>query len=183
MQQPRHKKFPPFAAVLRHARLDPPNSPSPYTLQQHLEEESTGSCSNSSSYCQAPSATSTACSTVIMAGTGGDATLYEETFTIDEYNQSKYDRVARIFGKSNDRQTTMSLDVNIELFPCAQGESLEIVLATSLALDGSKDDEKGWRDVGKGDAIGGEGSLADMYDYVCHGSIYKFEDGADGQTM
>jgi len=25
--------------------------------------------------------------------------------------------------------------------------------------------------------------LADMFDYVCHGKIYKFEDGEDGQSM
>ena len=117
-----------------------------------------------------------------MAAAGGDATLFEETFTVVKYDQSKYDRVARITANSTDNQTAMTLDINIELFPCSEGETIQVVLASSLSLDGSKDDEKGWRDVAKGDA-GGEASLADMYDYVCHGRIYKFEDGDDGQTM
>lgn len=108
-----------------------------------------------------------------------DAQLFEETFLITAYDQAKYDRVARITATSNDNATQMTLDVNIELFPCRVGEALQVVLATSLSLDGQKggDDEKGWRDVK------GESTLADMYDYVCHGKIYKFEDGADGHSM
>lgn len=109
----------------------------------------------------------------------GDAQLFEDTFTVTSYDQSKYDRVARIGGTSTDNLTQLSLDINTELFPVRVGHNLEVVLATSLSLDGSKDDDddKGWRHVR------GESSLADMYDYVCHGKIYKFEDGADGQTM
>lgn len=115
-----------------------------------------------------------------MATAGGDATLFEESFTITNVDQSKYDRVARIYATSTDNQTILSLDINVELFPCQPSEGINIVLATSLALDGSKEDEKGWRDTGKGNP---EASLADMFDYVCHGKIYKFEDGDDGQTM
>lgn len=109
----------------------------------------------------------------------GDAQLFEDNFTVTTYDQSKYDRVARISATSTDNQTQMQLDINIELFPVRVGSNLEVLLATSLSLDGSKDEEeeKGWRHVR------GESNLADMYDYVCHGKIYKFEDGTDGQTM
>ncbi|KAI1176988.1 DNA-directed RNA polymerases and 3 polypeptide [Nemania sp. FL0916] len=108
----------------------------------------------------------------------GDAQLFEDTFTVTDYDQSKYDRVARITANSTDNQTQMMLDINIELFPCLVGENLQVVLATTLALDGNRDgEERGWRDVR------GESTLADMYDYVCHGKIYKFEDGVEGQTL
>ncbi|KAI1198713.1 DNA-directed RNA polymerases and 3 polypeptide [Nemania serpens] len=108
----------------------------------------------------------------------GDAQLFEDTFTITDYDQSKYDRVARITANSTDNQTQMTLDINIELFPCLVGENLQVVLATTLALDGNRDnEERGWRDVR------GESTLADMYDYVCHGKIYRFEDGVEGQTL
>ncbi|KAH7349369.1 DNA-directed RNA polymerases I [Plectosphaerella cucumerina] len=112
----------------------------------------------------------------------GDVTLFEESFTITNYDQSKYDRVARISATSPDNQTLMTLDVNIELFPCQVGENLHVVLATSLAHDGSKDDDKGWRDVSK-TAAAGEPTLADMFDYVCHGKIYKFEDADENQII
>ncbi|KAI1336026.1 DNA-directed RNA polymerases and 3 polypeptide [Xylariaceae sp. FL0016] len=106
----------------------------------------------------------------------GDATLFEENFTVTDHDQSKYDRVARLTCLSVDNQTQMKLDINTELFPCHKGENLNVLLATSLSLDGNKEEEdKGWRG-------GTEGSLADMYDYVCHGKIYKFEDGEE-QTI
>ena len=112
--------------------------------------------------------------------TAGDAQLFEEQFEISHYDQSKYDRVARITAASQDNSTHMTLDVNIELFPCQVRDQLTVVLATSLSLDGKTagvGDDKGWRDVK------GEATLADMYDYVCHGKIYKFEDGSDGQSL
>ena len=108
----------------------------------------------------------------------GDSTLFEDTFQITEYDQSKYDRVARISAISLDSQTALTLDINIELYPMQKGESFNMLLASTLSLDGNKDDEsKGWRDVGN------ESTLADMFDYVCHGKIYKFEDVEEGQTM
>ena len=53
-----------------------------------------------------------------------------------------------------------------------------MVLASTLSLDGSKDSGKGWLNVGKE-----EPSLADPFDYVCHGKIYKFEDEGNGDSM
>ena len=120
-----------------------------------------------------------------MAGTSGDAQLFDDTFTIINYDQEKYDRVARITAESTDRETVMTLDINIELYPCAVGELVHLVLASSLALDGTREDENGggaWRDVSRL-VPGGEATLADLFDYVCHGKIYKFEDGDDGQQM
>lgn len=117
----------------------------------------------------------------MSGGAGGDATLFEESFTVTDYDQSKYDRVARISCTSSDSQTVMTLDINIELFPCSVSDTLHVVLTTTLSPDGTKEDDKGWRDVGKaGDA---PATLADLYDYVCYGKIYKFEETFDGNTM
>ncbi|PMD16569.1 RNA polymerase Rpb8 [Hyaloscypha hepaticicola] len=116
-----------------------------------------------------------------MASTG-DTQLFDESFTITNVDDSKYDRVARFAATSADSQTVMTLDINTELYPCQLGETLHCVLASSLSLDGTKDEGKGWRDVGR-NVNGGEPTLADMFDYVCHGKIYKFEDGEDGQTI
>ncbi|KAI1074614.1 DNA-directed RNA polymerases and 3 polypeptide [Whalleya microplaca] len=111
-----------------------------------------------------------------MSNLAGDAQLFEETFTVTEYDQSKYDRVARITGSSPDNLTELKLDINTDVFPCLVGETLQVVLATSLSLDGQKDEEeKGWKNVR------GDSNLSDMYDYVCHGKIYKFEDGKNEQ--
>lgn len=61
-------------------------------------------------------------------------------------------------------------------------ETIQLVLASTLALDGSKDDGKGWRDISAAQQRSGETTLADMFDYVCHGKIYRFEEG-DGENM
>ena len=102
-----------------------------------------------------------------------DAQLYDETFNITTISSGKYDRVSRLVTKSHDddQSTLMTLDINHELFPCAVGEQLHVVLASTLSLDGTKDDAKGWKDWSRS----GEASLADMYDYVCRGKIYRFE--------
>lgn len=115
-----------------------------------------------------------------------DTTLYDETFTITTIDSSKYDRVSRLVCTSTaTADTSMTLDVNTELYPCQTGETIQCVIATSLSLDGTKDDEgKGWRDLTRRAAAHGasQSTLADMYDYVCRGKIYRFEEGG-GQDL
>jgi len=110
-----------------------------------------------------------------------DPILFEDTFTITAVNSQKYDRVSRISCTSSDQLTTFNLDVNTELYPCAPGESLSMALASTLSLDGKDNgaDGKGsWRDVGMG-----EQTLANDYDYVCHGKVYRFEEGTTDTNM
>ena len=108
-----------------------------------------------------------------------DAQLFEETFSITSINSEKYDRVSRLQGTSADSALTFTLDINHELFPCTVGESINIVLATTLSLDGSAKEgaETSWRNVSRQ----GTATLADMFDYVCYGKNYKFED-AEGAS-
>ena len=106
-----------------------------------------------------------------------DANLFSETFTVTNVDPLKYDRVVRLAAATESGENTIQLDVNSELFPCALGDRLQLLLASTLSLDGSKDDGKGWRDIGRGEA-----SVADEYDYVCHGKIYSFQD-ADEEKM
>lgn len=101
-----------------------------------------------------------------------DPLLFEDTFTITAINSQKYDRVSRLTCTSSDSFTTFTLDVNTELYPCAVGESLSMALASTLSLDGKEDSKASWREVGMG-----EQTLANDYDYVCHGKAYRFEEG------
>lgn len=106
-----------------------------------------------------------------------DSQLYEETFTITSLNNQKYDRVSRLTATSADSSTICSLDINHELYPVSVNDPLQLMLASTLNLDGSKDD-KAWRQVG----AGSEATLADMWDYVCYGKVYRFEEG-EGENM
>lgn len=110
-----------------------------------------------------------------------DPVLFEDTFSVTSTNSEKYDRVARISCTSTDRATTFTLDVNTELYSCMPGEPLSLALASTLALDGKEESAGGraaWRDVGMG-----ESTLADDYDYVCYGKIYRFEESSTAGNM
>jgi DNA-directed RNA polymerase I, II, and III subunit RPABC3 len=108
-----------------------------------------------------------------------DAQIFDESFSITSINNEKYDRVSRIFGSSADNSITMQLDINHELFPVTVGENVNLVLAKTLNLDGSETvDEKGWRANAKQEA-----SLADMYEYVCYGKVYRVETGEGSDTV
>lgn len=107
-----------------------------------------------------------------------ESLLYEGAFKVAEINDAKYDRVSRIKGVSEGAGNMMfTLDVNTELYPIEKNDHLTLAIASSLNLDGSKDDSKGWRRVGTD-----EQTLADEYDYVCHGKVYRFEEGK-GENM
>jgi DNA-directed RNA polymerase I, II, and III subunit RPABC3 len=68
---------------------------------------------------------------------------------------------------------TLILDLNSELYPLAKDEVISLNLSSSLRLDGKE--EKGWRETGRG-----ERTLADDYDYVCYGKVYRFDEGLKG---
>lgn len=117
-------------------------------------------------------------SEISVVATMSDPLLFEDTFTITGVNAQKYDRVSRLTCTSNDASVTFTLDVNSELYPCATGESLSLALASTLSLDGKEDTRASWREVSMG-----EQTLADDYDYVCHGKVYRFEEGTHKDTM
>jgi DNA-directed RNA polymerase I, II, and III subunit RPABC3 len=107
-----------------------------------------------------------------------DPQLYVDSFTLPTdpskaFVTGKYDRVHRIKATSADNQVTLSLDINTDLFKISPGENVDVLLASTLNLDGSKDaPEKGWRETG-------EQTLADMWDYVMYGKVYRFEEAGD----
>ena len=107
--------------------------------------------------------------------------LFDGQFLVDNLNQSKYDRVSRIKATSISGGSAGSmqliLDINTELWKVEEGNNLNVQLALSLNLDGSKDDGKGYRDVGRG-----EQTLADEFDYVMYGKIYRFQE-SNGESM
>ncbi|KAK6524488.1 DNA-directed RNA polymerases I, II, and III subunit RPABC3 [Arthrobotrys megalospora] len=104
-------------------------------------------------------------------GPTGDAILLSETFSINSIDSQKYDRVSRITGSNPD--VKFHLDISHDLYPIQPGETIELVLASTLKLDGSSDigeAKQGWRDLDE------MPTLADGYEYVCYGKIYRFEE-------
>ncbi|CCH44248.1 DNA-directed RNA polymerase [Wickerhamomyces ciferrii] len=103
-------------------------------------------------------------------------TLFDDIFNITDVDAARYNKVSRINGTSStSSDIKITLDINSDLFPVTSGEALTITLASSLALDDKNKDTTGsWRAP-----KAGEKSLADDYDYVMYGTVYKFEEGSD----
>lgn len=101
-------------------------------------------------------------------------TLFDDIFKITSVDSARYDRVSRIVGQSTNAQDLhLTLDINSELFPVTKGATVSVALARSLSLDSELPAGTGYRQ-----AKPGERSLADDYDYVMYGTVYKFEESS-----
>lgn len=106
-------------------------------------------------------------------------TLFDDLFKVVSIDTGRYDRVARLIGQSTSTaDVQVTLDVNSELFPVSEGDTLTVSIAQSLSLSGSAPDEgatskRSWREPKPG-----ERTMADDYDYVMYGTVYKFEESS-----
>jgi DNA-directed RNA polymerase I, II, and III subunit RPABC3 len=106
-----------------------------------------------------------------------DSQLYEDTYKIESVDKGNYDRIARLACKSGDGSAVMTLDINTDLLTLNATDHISILLASSLNLDGSKEEpDTSWRERR-------EPNLADAWDYVCYGRIYKFDETGDKEAM
>lgn len=105
--------------------------------------------------------------------------LLEDLFAITAVDPDgkKFDRVSRIKATGENLGMDLVLDINSEIYPVRQGDRLSIALAKTLNLDGSPSDEGSYRP----DATGP--SLADKYDYVMYGRLFKFENTSNANKM
>ncbi|KAH3686271.1 hypothetical protein WICPIJ_002768 [Wickerhamomyces pijperi] len=108
-------------------------------------------------------------------------TLFDDIFKVEDVDAARYNRVSRIEATSTTSpDIKITLDINSDLYPVKKDEVLTITLASSLSLD---DDMKvdarteSWRPPKAGDK-----SLADDYDYVMFGTVYKFEETSSDKT-
>lgn len=97
--------------------------------------------------------------------------------------------MSRITAGSRDLNMELTLDIASELYPLADGEGFSLAVARSLkpdevdadadeAADG-EETRKVKRDLWRADDQG----LANDYDYVCYGKVYKFDDSQKGENM
>ncbi|XP_058196830.1 DNA-directed RNA polymerases II, IV and V subunit 8B-like [Rhododendron vialii] len=99
--------------------------------------------------------------------------LLDDVFTVQKLDPDgkKFDKVSRIEASSSDQQQFfMQLDVNTDIYKLHVGDKFNMVLAATLNLDGTPD--SGYFTQ----AQGGRQSLADKFDYVMHGKLYKISD-------
>lgn len=106
--------------------------------------------------------------------------LFEDSFVVESADPGRYTKVVRITGNSSTQSDIkITLDINSELFPVKANDSLTIVLASILGNESSMLTSNGsWRPPKNDDR-----SLADDYDYVMYGTVYKFEENSGDDKM
>lgn len=105
--------------------------------------------------------------------------LFDDIFQISDVDPGRYNKVSRIEASSTTQeQCKLTLDINTDLFPVNNQETLTVTIASSLSLDSTENNTdnnnnttRSWRPPQPN-----ERSLADDYDYVMHGTAYKFEE-------
>jgi DNA-directed RNA polymerases I, II, and III subunit RPABC3 len=65
-------------------------------------------------------------------------------------------------------------DINTEIYPLEMGDKFTLLLTKSITSENSSQEKASW----KGDFK----SLADEYDYVMYGKVYKYDDSSQGKV-
>lgn len=109
-------------------------------------------------------------------------TLSTDPGDIEAQSKAQYDRVARYFAYSQDHSVKLIVDINTDLYTLQPDTVFEVLLASTLNLDGSKENKEGgtggWREKQPG-----ETDLSEFWEYVMYGKVYKFEEADDGDKM
>ncbi|KAJ1964772.1 DNA-directed RNA polymerases I, II, and III subunit RPABC3 [Dipsacomyces acuminosporus] len=115
-----------------------------------------------------------------------DNILFNDTFDVKDVDKEgkKFDRVSRIDARSQTHDMSLILDINSELYPLDAGDKFKLTLASSLSLTDAKEaasfgkGEANWRSYVNGD----ERSLADDFDYVMFGRVYRYDDASGAKV-
>jgi len=65
----------------------------------------------------------------------------------------------------------MSLDIATDIYPVSASQNLTVVIASTLGRGEATEDSEAWR-------IDKPSGLADEYDYVMYGKVYRYDDSA-----
>ena len=100
--------------------------------------------------------------------------LFEDTFEVTAINPDgkKFDRVTRLTGRGQNYDMSLTLDYNSQIYRLPLAQHFLLSLASTLHLDGTPDvNEFNQSELP---------SLADSYEYVMHGKVFKVAAGPGG---
>ncbi|GAA5876185.1 hypothetical protein JCM16303_007049 [Sporobolomyces ruberrimus] len=114
-----------------------------------------------------------------MAASSSSAIVFTDVFVVSDVDKDgkKFDRVSRVAAKSNNLDMKMTLDINTDLLDLQKDMTFSMALASTLNPEADKSNAAagGWRqDI--------EGGLADDWEYIMHGKVYKFDEGTSDEV-
>ncbi|XP_019857010.1 PREDICTED: DNA-directed RNA polymerases I, II, and III subunit RPABC3-like [Amphimedon queenslandica] len=100
--------------------------------------------------------------------------VFESFFQIKDI-EKKFERVSRLFCEGeNFNKIQLILDVNTQLYPMSVGDNIHFLLTTTLGAD--HEDFPTVTD-------GATSSLADAFQYIMYGKIYRLEGAEDSLSV
>merc|ERR1711879_855153 len=103
---------------------------------------------------------------------GMSIALFEDSFDVTDIDKEgqRFDRVSRFECRGQDLDNVdLSLDINIELYKLERGDKFQMVLTRNLDKSGAPTDSQMEFDQS------GRPSLADDYEYVMYGKVFKVQ--------
>ncbi|KAJ6242659.1 DNA-directed RNA polymerases i [Anaeramoeba flamelloides] len=94
--------------------------------------------------------------------------LFDDIFNIKNFEEKVFDKVTRINFTSENYDIEIALDINTAIYPILLEDKFTIALSKTLSFDGKKDE--GVYDQSR------TASLADNFEYVMHGKVYKYQE-------
>eukprot|EP00826_Nyctotherus_ovalis_P057869 TRINITY_DN7926_c0_g3_i2.p1 TRINITY_DN7926_c0_g3~~TRINITY_DN7926_c0_g3_i2.p1 ORF type:complete len:112 (-),score=38.95 TRINITY_DN7926_c0_g3_i2:249-584(-) len=104
------------------------------------------------------------------------AILLDDTIEVTALNREGkfFQSVTRVDALSKMYDIKLQVDINTDIYPVEQDSHYSFCIAKTLSLDGTED--KGFYTPDMT-----EGSLADKYDYVMHGKIFRSDSEKPGE--
>jgi len=98
-------------------------------------------------------------------------TLFEDIFEVKALNPDGYrfENVNRLQATGTTFECELLLDINSEIYTLREADRFVFVLASTLHLDGSPADHFSYVPQ----SVASEPSLADNYEYVMHGRVFR----------
>ncbi|EPQ26734.1 uncharacterized protein PFL1_05713 [Pseudozyma flocculosa PF-1] len=122
--------------------------------------------------------------------------IFDTQFVVDKIDPDgkKFDRVSRIIATSPSLDMNLSIDIATDIWPVSEGQQLTFQLASTLRKD-SAIKSTGQEGEGNQDAsavaaerdawrldMPGNGGIADDFDYVMYGKIYRYDEKASDEV-
>lgn len=103
--------------------------------------------------------------------------IFDDTFEVHDVNPGgkKFEKVARLECVGENYESALSVDVHSQLYPLVVGSKFMLTLARTLNLDGSMREPVYNQTEEK--------SLADEYEYVMHGRVFKVTKAGERATV
>ncbi|XP_030503173.2 DNA-directed RNA polymerases II and V subunit 8A [Cannabis sativa] len=103
--------------------------------------------------------------------------LFDDFFSVEGINPNgeKFDKVTRIVAQSEKHGMLLHLDVNTEIYPMQKGDRFLMVLSPTLNWNGAP--------VSSLENQTERKSLADKFEYIMHGLLYKLAEEGSGSEL